>query len=403
MAPVADRSAAVDDDDDCVPEPGLFQCFPVVVPLSDRNLGPREVMTPSDVWSSIRDKESVDEQWMFKRDRAQASLAREQGLVTKLRQRAERHERDADRSASHAASQLADIELAAEERRKKIADSVQQMRMRVKAQQKLRDEAAQAGRERLGEAHVLLDNEQQHTKEVEALLQRRKEYTASVWKNIEELEAQSEARLASVEKEVESSEEESKQRLSDMREKVKAQVAHAEARGQEDLAAARERWIACEKSCTNRLEVEAKRKDESDDTLHKKREMAAARLEVDQFIIKKHLSSVREDCDSHVQRKLDRERTTELNIGAKVENLAGIFESSANRSLQAHERERQSVASMGRAVYTMGEHFVEKAAYNPRTDEMLSSCLQGHLHGMPDIACPSPRALPPPDVCGNRP
>ena len=58
------------------------------MPVVFRNVlgpGPQDVMNPSDVWSQIREKELIDDEWKFKRERAQAALTREQGLSLKLK------------------------------------------------------------------------------------------------------------------------------------------------------------------------------------------------------------------------------------------------------------------------------------------------------------------------------
>jgi len=396
MASKAGAGHADGIDDDYAPEQGLLQCFPVVAPLSDKKLGPQDIMEVSDVWSQIRGKELIDDNWMFKRERAQASIEREQGLVTKLRHRAERAERDTYAAAADARAQLVDVERAVDERRRKAQDSVRQMRMRLQEAQKLRDEAARACLERVGEAKALLENERRHTLEVEELLQRRRESAAAAWRQNEELQAQSEARLASCEKEVLVSEEESKQRVEEAKQKVKEQVAQAEARSQEDLRAARQRLVACEESCRYRLEVEWQRKEQCDKALQKRKTEAVSRLEIDQFIMQRHLSNLKEDCEAHVQKVVKREVITQLEVAKKVDALADYFSSATDRTVQMHERERQSINSMGQAVHTLGQSVASRQQYNVRIDNELSACLKGHLHGMPDIAAPSPRALPPP-------
>jgi hypothetical protein len=385
-----------DDEDDYAPEQGLLQSFPVVAPLSDKQLGPQDVVTPSDVWSQIRDKELTDDHWRFKRERAQASIAHEQGLAIKLRHRAEQAEREAEAAAAHARAQVIDVERAVEERRRKAGESVRQMRMRLQEAQKLRDEAAQSCRERIGEAKALLANEQKHTAEVEELLQRRRESSAAAWRQNEELEAQSAARVAAVEKEAELCEQESNQHVEEAKQKVKEQVAQAKLRSQEELRAARDRLSACEESCRYRLEVEAQRKEQCDEELQKRKTEAAARLEIDQFIMQRHLSNLKEDCAAHVQQIAKRELATQLDVERKVKVLTDVFSSTASRSLQTHERERQFVKSVGQAVYTLGDHASNRQQYNVRIDEQLSACLDGHLHGVAGIATPSPRALPPP-------
>lgn len=391
-----DGAANVDDDDDYAPEQGLMQCFPVVAPLSDKQLGPQDVMNPYDVWSQIRDKELTDDHWKFKRDRAQASIIREQGLATKLRHCAERAERDTEVAASNARVQLIDVERAVDERRRKAAESVRQMHMRLQEAQKLRDEAAFACRERVDEAKALLENERRHTAEVEELLQRRRESANAAWRQNEELQKQSEARLASCEEEVVASEAESKQRLEEARKKVADQLAKAQEGSTENLRVARERLAACDESCRYRLEVEAQRKEQCDEALMKRKTEATARLEIDQFIMERHLSNLQEDCAAHVQLVAKRELATQAECTKKAKGLTDVFSAAANRSLQTHERERQSIHSMGQAVYTLGDYITERQQYNVRIDDQLSACLQGHLHGLPGIAAPSPRALPPP-------
>lgn len=385
-----------DEDDDFAPEQGLMQSFPVVVPLSNKRLGPQDVMNPSDVWSQIRDKELIDDEWKFKRERAQAALTREQGLSLKLKHRAELAERDAVSAVAGARAQLGHVEAAVDERRRKAAETVRHMRMRLQEARKLRDEAAHACSERVHEAKALLANERQHTAEVEELHQRRRESTATAWGQNEDLQVQSEARVASCEKQVEVTGVEAKQRVEEAREKVKEQVAQAEARSQEDLRAARERLVACEASCRNRVEAEAQRKEQRDDALQQRKTEAVSRLEIDQFIMQRHLVNLKQDCAVHMQQVVQRELSTELDVGKKVGVLADVFASAAKRSLQTHERERESINSIAQGVYTLGDHISSRQQYNTRIDDQLSACLQGNLHGMPGIASPSPRALPPP-------
>jgi len=398
MALQASPGTVYDGDDlmnDYAPGQGLRQSFPVVVPLSDKQLGPQDVMNPADVWSQIRDAEISDDQWTFKRDRAKADLAREQALATKLRHHAECAERDTYAATSHAKAQLVDIERAVDERRTKAVESVRQMRMRLKEAQKLKDEAAIACRERVAEAEFLLANERSHTEDVREFRQRRREAAAAAWQQNEGLQAESEAHLAACDTEVESSKVEAHQRVEDAEHKAQVQIAQAEARNQEDLRAARERLVACEESCRYRLEVESQRKEQREQSLQKWKTDAVARLEVDQFIMQRHLTSMQKDCAEHVQDAAKQRQVTAQHIEKKVGALEDVFAVVATRSLQSQQRKQHSILSMGQAVHTLGEHIASRRQYSTRIDEQLSTCLQGHLHGLPGIAAPSPRSLPP--------
>jgi len=388
-------TANADGDDDYAPEPGLRQCFPVLAPLSDKRLGPQDVMNPSAVWSQIREKELTDDSWSFKRDRAKAELAWQQGLATKLRHHAEHAERDTRSAASSARAQLVDIERAVDERKTKAAESVRQMRMRLQEVQKLRDEAACACRERMAEAELLLKNEQSHTAEVRELAQHRRQAAAAAWRQNEGLQAESEAHLTACDKEVEASELEAKQRVEAAKLKVQGQIAQAMVRNQEELRAARERLVACEESCRYRLEVESQRKEQREQSLQKWKTDALARLEIDQFIMQNHLTSLQKDCAAQVQNAAKRREVSALEIEKKVGALDDVFSSTAARSMETQQRERHSILSMGQAVHTLGEYVSCRQQYSTCIDERLSSCLQGHLHGVPGIAAPSPRMLTP--------
>jgi hypothetical protein len=270
--------------------------------------------------------------------------------------------------------------------------------MRLQEAQKLRNEAAQACKERIDEAKALLENERRHTEEVKELLQRRRETSAAAWQHTDELQAQSDARLACCEREVRTREQESRQRIADVTEKTQQQLAHAVQRSQDDLGIARERLAACEQACKYRIEAEAQRKERCDEALQKRRTEAASRLEIDQFIMQRHVANMKEECAAHVQQVVKRQEATKQDVDQKIKTISDVFSSTASRSLKFYEREHHSINSMGHGVYTLGKHVREQKQYTVHVDQQLSVCLHGHLHGIAGVATPSPRALASPRI-----
>jgi len=114
--------------------------------------------------------------------------------------------------------------------------------------------------------------------------------------------------------------------------------------------------------------------------------------------MKRHLTNLKEDCATHEQQVTKRELVTELDVTRKVDMLSTLFGSAQSRSIESHERERQQINSMGQAIHTLGAHISARGKYSMRVDDKLSACLNGHLHGMPGVATPSSRSLPPPSL-----
>lgn len=381
---------------DQAPEPGLTQSFPVVVPLSMKKIGPTDVRDPHEVAAQLEAKEAKDDDWAFRRDRAKASLLREQQTAAGLKHRAGRAERVADNTAIKEAERVAFMEMAAEDRRKRGDDDLREMRVKLQEAQARREEVELQAKQCGAEVRALLEEEKKQTAAVGALLSRERQTSEMAWKRTAEMEAESLARIKDRQAAVDKAEVEAENRCEVAKRVADARVREVRERCQAEVATMRRQLEVARAKCRERVELEANRCTSTKDHAQSQRGTAATRLGTDQHCIKHQGSALAEDCRAHVQRVQQREDATVMAVSHRVEEMAPLFEAAAQKSLEAHRRDADTTSSLEHAVHVLGKHVSTRHQYGLSLDSKVSTILSGCLHTRPIPSAPSPRDLPPP-------
>mmetsp|Transcript_133805 Transcript_133805/g.286177 ORF Transcript_133805/g.286177 Transcript_133805/m.286177 type:complete len:426 (-) Transcript_133805:65-1342(-) len=379
-------------------EPGLTQSFPVVAPLAQTKRGPQNIRAPHEVYERICENELQDDTWLFRRDRAQAAISHREVIATGLRFRAERAEREAEVSAMKAGESVVAIAKSKDERQRQGEHSVRLMEARLKEVGTVREEVALECAGRIEETRALLAMEQEHTAEVEKLLQKEKEKSAEVWRRVAELEAESKARLAARDEELEAERAVLAKRTEEARVIAEARVREVAERCSAELRQMRDHVAAGQARCQERVDTEILRKAWMESEAERRRGVAAGRLTTEQSCMKQCSIARLTDGSNYVQRVQRREEKTKAFVEEwKDGSVSELLSTATTFTHEAHRRELLSTISVEHAVHTLGQHYATQRQYNPTTDGKISSILHGCLHsGNAQGGQPSPRNLPRP-------
>lgn len=394
--------------------------FPVVVPLSDKKLGPQDARSPHEEHSQLREGDLQHDSWSFKRDRAQAATSRLQRLDHGLRLRAEEAERGVFTAEKLASQRMADIEAAAQDRRKRGDDAERELLMRIQEAKVRLQEAERECADRVAEAKMILVNEQAHTADVKALLEQERHKSEDAWKKVGEAQAESRDRLSVRDGDLERQRAEATARVEEARKAAADRVKQAQERSAAELRHMQEQLEAAKAKSRARVDLEARRKASIEDEVQHRKETAAVRLDLDMRRMRQSITDQQDSCVEQVRRVERREADTKDFVETwKAGSVAEIFATASKKSMQAHHQEAVSTQSLAHAVNTLGKHYKTQRQYNTTVDGKISHALQGCLHGpLPTPAspasarlpsapgsrqtargCPSPRSLPPPSAC----
>lgn len=224
---------------------------------------------------------------------SQAYLTGEQSVLPYLRHQAEVLERDADNAQMRAIHRSKNLDACVDERQRKAAIALREMRMRLQEARTVHEEARKACDARLNEARQLLQNDCLHHSEVKAALQRERASTAAIWEQVAEVENESDMRLAARDRDVEKTQVDMQKRVDTARQIAEGRIREVEGQCAETLRVANERLVVAEEACRARVEKEAARKGQSDEALSKHRAEAENRRNIDNFCTKVHLEQRR--------------------------------------------------------------------------------------------------------------
>merc|ERR1719375_2515346 len=318
----------------------LHQAFPVVAPFSDIKLGPKDIQ-PGATFPKINHEEKIDDAWHHNRDRQRGQLAQEQKRTVGFKSRmikAQREQRDAEIEVQQ---EIAHVEAATEERRKRGAVDLVAMKLRLDRAKELHVEAQESCRQRVEEVQAMLALEQARTADVEVLLRQEK--------------VRSEAAAAQVE-------------------------AVAELRREEAVEAARQRLAAIQETCKERLQQEACRAAKAAEEVGVRRKQVSERLELQDYSVRQHVSQAKEICEQHVQRIEDREAKTIEYVCERVLKMDDLISTCKQKSTACKQREERSLDSLAVAAHVLGHHVASSCQYNTTIDQKLSDVLGGRLH-----------------------
>lgn len=380
--------------------PLLKQAFPVVLPLSDQKWGPQDTHHPDDVWPKLVKDELADDDWVFRRDRAQAAILREQRMASAMRQRAEQAERDADAAAALAADRCVDLEWSSKDRERRGVVTTQVLDSKLQEAEELHREALGDCERRLAQARQLLEQEQAHTMEVEQLLRQQQECSGAAERRVAEIESQSLERRHQRGTDAAREAERLDGRVEAARQAAAQRIRTVQHRAAHDLKMMRDQLEAVKLKCGDAVSREARRKGEAEQEAEHRQDIAAERLGVEQQCMKHCAVSAEDDCYDQLQRVQRREQKTAHALDEWREGAVSVlFQTAAVKSQDAHRREQLATHSLEHAVHHLGHHHSTHRQYNTVVDSKISSVLQGALHDHPTahaLGAPSARSLNPP-------
>merc|ERR1719375_248861 len=357
----------------------LHQAFPVVAPFSDIKLGPKDIQ-PGATFPKINHEEKIDDEWHHNRDRQRGQLAQEQKRTVGFKSRmikAQREQRDAEIEVQQ---EIAHVEAATEERRKRGAVDLVAMKLRLDHAKELHVEAQESCRQRVEEVQAMLALEQARTADVEVLLRQEKVRSEAAAAQVEAAAAESQARLDARGREVDKERAEGEKLVESARAKAGEQVAEAELRREEAVAAARQRLAAIQETCKERLQKEACRAAKAAEEVGVRRKQVSERLELQDYSVRQHVSQAKEICEQHVQRIEDREAKTIEYVCERVLKMDDLISTCKQKSTACKQREERSLDSLAVAAHVLGHHVASSCQYNTTIDQKLSDVLGGRLH-----------------------
>eukprot|EP00927_Polykrikos_kofoidii_P067415 TRINITY_DN62906_c0_g1_i1.p1 TRINITY_DN62906_c0_g1~~TRINITY_DN62906_c0_g1_i1.p1 ORF type:complete len:425 (+),score=88.71 TRINITY_DN62906_c0_g1_i1:184-1458(+) len=390
---------SAEEPEDFAPPPvGLAQCFPVIQPLSDIKLGPKDVRPPHQVIAQLRRDEAEDRSWAHKREREQARLVRAGQIAIAERHRADQSERLADDAALRKRQQEAEVSRCAAERQRFGDSLLREASVRLhEAKLRLAD-AEREAEQRISEGTALLEMERAHTADVEALRLKERAATEAARKRADEGNTLSKERLSVRDEDVVAAQRHAEQRVDEAKRASEARICQAKCRSEAAVLELQERLKAITLRCSERAALEVSRTAVRDGVADVRKVVAVQRSDFEQDRMKFHTDRVHESWDDMIKRLAKREEKTRVTVDSQVKTIEDTLVSHAQEvSREAQRREERSCESLAQGLHVLGHHHSCQRQYNVAVDDKLSGVVRGRLHrDAPERTAPSLRSLTPP-------
>lgn len=231
---------------------------------------------------------------------------------------------------------------------------------------------------------------------MEQLLEIERERVAAAHRKADESHELSLARLAARDADVERVRLECEQRVAAAKAAAEERIKAVVQRHEPELLEVQQRLEAFKTTCHERLDLEERRKVDTEVRAKEMEEIAVQREGVDEERRRLHEKSVVENWEGTIKAKAQREADTCAWVDS-WHAADDLQKESEAKSAAIRHREDLATKSLGQAAHVLGHYYACQRQYTPTVDNKVSSILSGALHpNAPKGEAPSARALPPP-------